>query len=230
MEVLFWRGADVSKSPEPAASFTLDCGVEDGDTIYPICSEPLDEKTRLLAVYEAFGSVLQMGCACQTSIFAIDAETMTIRWHANPIGGWVHTIRYVAALDVIVAFGRHQHDDDQKRDRFQYVVVLDATTGSQRRMETINYSVQRSEVIYSGLSRIADDFVVVVVFDDGSTCAVDLRHFLEHGFLREGQRLVVSRSPLGEGSDVKEAAVSGQTVIASVVDGSGSRSLYFSLP
>ncbi|TFY64645.1 hypothetical protein EVJ58_g2494 [Rhodofomes roseus] len=144
MEILFWRGADISESPEPAASFTLDCGIEDGDTIYPICSAPLDEKTRLLAVYEAFGSTPQVGSACQTSIFAIDAETMTIRWHAKPIGGWVHTIRYIAALDVIVAFGRHQqwqHDDYDKRDTFQYVVALDPATGSERRMETINHGV-----------------------------------------------------------------------------------------
>ncbi|KAH9840317.1 uncharacterized protein C8Q71DRAFT_746908, partial [Rhodofomes roseus] len=60
MEVLFWRGADIPKSPEPAASFTLEVGVEDGDQIYPTCSVPLDEKTFLLVVYEADGNVLPM--------------------------------------------------------------------------------------------------------------------------------------------------------------------------
>ncbi|KAH9840319.1 uncharacterized protein C8Q71DRAFT_746915 [Rhodofomes roseus] len=230
MEVLFWRGADVPKSLEPAASLTLDCGVEGGDEVHPTCSAPLDEKTFLLPVYEALGSFLQIGSACQTSIYAIDTETMTIRWHAKPIGGWVHTIRYVAALDVIVAFGRHQHDDDQKRDTFGYVVALDPATGSERRMETISHGVQGSPVEYGGLSRIADDFVVVVVFDDGSTCAVELTHFLEHGFPREGERLVVSRPQLGEVSNVQEIAVTGQTVIATVGHWSEHRSLYFTFP
>ncbi|TFY64724.1 hypothetical protein EVJ58_g2447 [Rhodofomes roseus] len=231
MEVLCWRGADVPKSPEPAASFTLEVGVEDGDQIYPTCSAPLDEKTFLLAVYEADGSVLPVQSACQTSIYAIDVETMTIRWHAKPIGGWVHTVRYVAALDVIVAFGRHDNGDGVKPDKFGYVVALDPATGSQRRMETISHNVQGVPVEYGGLSQTADDFLVVIVFRDGSTCAVGLRHFLEHGFSREGEQLAVFRPQLGEESNVKEVAVSGQTVIVSVGHGNrGSRSLYFTFP
>ncbi|KAH9840326.1 uncharacterized protein C8Q71DRAFT_486425 [Rhodofomes roseus] len=230
MEVLCWRGADVPKSPEPAASFTLEVGVEDGDDIFPTCSTPLDEETFLLAVYEADGDVIATQSACQTSIYAIDVETMTIRWHAKPNGGSVHTIRYVAALDVIVAFGQHDNGDGIKSDRFNYVVVLDPATGSQRRMETISHGVQGSPVEYGGLSPTADDFLVVIVFRDGSTCAVDLKHFLEHGFPRLGERVAVSGSPLGERSNITKAVVSGQTVIVTVGHGSQSRSMYFTLP
>ncbi|TFY51929.1 hypothetical protein EVJ58_g10300 [Rhodofomes roseus] len=229
MEVLCWRGADVPKSPEPDASFTLAVGIEDGDQIYPTCSAPLDETVFLLAVYEADGNVLPVQSACQTSIYAIDVETMTIRWHAE-LGGWVHTVRYVAALDVIVAFGRHDNGDGDKSDKFGYVVALDPATGSQRRMETISHNVQGVPVEYGGLSQTADDFLVVIVFRDGSTCAADLRHFLEHGFPRLGKRLVVSGSPLGEQSNITKAVVSGQTVIVTVGHGSESRSLYFTLP
>jgi len=92
IEVLRWRGADVPHSPEPDASCQLEVGVEDGDQIYPTCSASLDANTFVLAVYEADGNVLPTKSACQTSVYAIDTETMTIRWHATPIGGWVHTI------------------------------------------------------------------------------------------------------------------------------------------
>ncbi|TFY68648.1 hypothetical protein EVJ58_g885 [Rhodofomes roseus] len=116
MEVLCWREADVPNSPVPDVSFTLEVGVEDGDQIHPTCSALLDEQSVLLAVHQADGSTLPGQSACQTLIYAINAETMTIRWHAKPIEGQVHTIRYVAALDVIVAFGLHDNGDGLKRD------------------------------------------------------------------------------------------------------------------
>jgi len=76
---------------------------------------------------------------------------------------------------VIVAFGRHDNGDGIQSDKFGYVVVFDPATGSQRQMEVINHSVQGSAVEYCGLSQTGDKFAVVVVFADGSVCAVDLR-------------------------------------------------------
>ena len=138
----------------------------------------------------------------------------------------MHTVRYVAALNVIVGFGRHDNGDAIQSDKFGYVVVLDPATGIQQQTETINHGVQGTAVEYGGLRQTGDSFAVVVVFADGSVCAVDLKRFLEHGFPREGERVVVSK-PLPEGSRVKEVAVGGQTVIISVYN--SSHSLYFSL-
>ncbi|KZT66563.1 hypothetical protein DAEQUDRAFT_448429 [Daedalea quercina L-15889] len=233
MEVLRWRGVDVPRFPEPDASIELEVPHEDYDEIHPTsssCCVPLDESSFLMPVYEAAGSFLPVGGACQTTIYAVDAETMTIRWRAEPVGGHVHSVHYVAALDSIVAFGNHDNGDGIKRDPLAYVLVLDPATGTQRRMESLIYRIQGRSVQYCGLSRQTDGFAIVVVFRDGTTCAVHLEQFLEQGFPTEGERLACFK-PFGEETfQVEEVSIAEQMAVLSVDDGSGSLHLrYFSL-
>ncbi|TFY69828.1 hypothetical protein EVJ58_g186 [Rhodofomes roseus] len=183
-----------------------------------------------MAVSEADSGALSSGDGSQTSIYAIDAEAMSVRWRSEPVGGSVHDVRYVAPLDVVVAFGKHHNGDAVQADPFAFVLVLDPATGIQRRVETISHRIHGNPVAHCQLSQKADGgFTVVVVFRDGSTCVTDLKQFLERGFLREGERLVV-KSPREIFRVLEAVGVVEQTVIMGTNNGSGSlRTQYVNL-
>lgn len=86
-------------------------------------------------------------------------------------------VRYVAALDAVVAFGAHDNGTYEDPDPFACVLALDPVTGVQRRLETVGKPVRDGSVQYCGLAGEAD--TVVVVFSDASTWSGNLREVVE---------------------------------------------------
>ncbi|EPS95318.1 hypothetical protein FOMPIDRAFT_1054306 [Fomitopsis schrenkii] len=222
MEVLRYRAADVSTFTEPDAHFELATSREIFERIQPTCSGLLDEHTILMAVYEADDDQLPKGDACQTAIYAVDTESMTVRWRSDSVGGMVTDVRYVAALDAVVAFGAHDNGTHEDPDPFAYVLALDPATGVQRRMETVGHRGREGSVQYCGLAGKADDLIMVVVFSDASVWSGNLRSMLEDG-PAGGSWLQIVESLTGD-RRIDVAGVAGRTVILSVNDVNGSSS------
>lgn len=223
MEVLRYRAADVSSFAEPDAGFELATSNEDFERIHPTCNSLLDEHTILMAVYEADDDQLPKGDACQTAIYAVDTESMTVRWRSKYVGGTVADVRYVASLDVVVAFGTHDNGTHEEPDPFAFVLALDPATGMQRRAETVRCRARDSSVQYCGLTREADDGpdTVVVVFSDASTFKGRLEALLSNGFATEEGWLDIAGT-LDQDCRVEAAGLAGPLVILSVDNGTGS--------
>lgn len=213
MELLHYRAASILTSSEPDAHFELTSSCEDFECIHPTCSGLLDEHTVLVAVYEADNDQLPKSDACQTAIYAVDTESMTVRWRSEYVGGAVTDVRYVAALDAVVAFGAHDNGTYEDPDPFAYVLVLDPATGVQRRLETVSKGVRDGSVRFCGLAGKAD--TVVVVFSDASTWSGSLRGILEES---AGGNWLQAVECLTGDRRVDKAEVAGRTVIISVQD------------
>ena len=134
-------------------------------------------------------------------------------------------VRYVAALDAVVAFGAHDNGTYEDPDPFAYVLVLDPATGVQRRLETVSKGVLDGSVQYCGLAGNAD--TVVVVFSDASIWSGSLKGVLLDGSAG-GNWLQAVESLTGD-HRVEIAGVAGHTVILSVKDDSSSEVRFFGL-
>ncbi|KAI0725752.1 hypothetical protein C8Q72DRAFT_850302 [Fomitopsis betulina] len=100
MDILRYRGPDIASILGPDASSKLQVPADSGyHQIQPLCTAPLDKHGFLMAVYEADCSVLPVQGRCRTSIYALDAEAMTIRWHAEPVGGGLYSVHNITGLD-----------------------------------------------------------------------------------------------------------------------------------
>ena len=218
MEVLRYRAADLSSFPEPDASIELVTSSEDFERIHPTCSGLLDEHTLLMAVYEADDDQLPKDDACQTAIYAIDTESMSIRWRSAYVGGMVTDVRYIAALDAVVAIGTHDNGTQEEPDPFAFALALDPATGTQGQVGTIKHHARNGTVQYCGLAGEADSLTIAVVFSDASTWVGSLQESLETGSAT-GTWLCIAESFTG-GRKVDAAGVAGRTAIFSARDSS----------
>ncbi|KAI0725757.1 hypothetical protein C8Q72DRAFT_954579 [Fomitopsis betulina] len=212
MEVLRYRG---TTSSEPDASISLATSCE--YCIHPTCSALLNPQPFIVAVHEADIDYPPRGNASQTTVYAIDADTMTIRWHHADVGGTIHKVYHVAAQGVVSAFGTHDAGDREHPDVLEFVLTVDSMTGAERFTAEVMYCDQAASIKYCGLTESDGNFIVIAVLENGSICAVDLERFLEHRFQRDGQMLK-SLDPLQSGNVVKAAGVSGRVVAFSVDD------------
>ena len=211
--MLFRSAANISSFLGPDASF-LETLSENFERIHPTCSGLLDEDTVLIAVYEADDDQLPKGDACQTAIYAVDTKRMAVRWHSEYVGGTVKDVRYVALLDVVVAFGMHDDGTYQECDPFGFILALNPATGAQRRMQTLRCRVQGGPVLFCGLAGDVDALTVVVICGDESAWVGDLRELVESESA-SGKWMHTVESLAG-GRQVDEAEATGNTVILSV--------------
>lgn len=229
MDVLSWHRPHTPRSSDADASFEMETRRDNSDLIYPLCTAPLDETNFLLAVFEGDNGLVPAGDWCQTVIYAIDYRTLTVRWTAKPIGGIVRDIRYIPTLDAIVVIGKHDHGGDEcdlgdgiAWDPYTFVAMLDPATGSQRRMEEINYRAHGTFVKCCAVDQSAQDPTLAVMFWDGTLCVVDVEAFVEEGFPRREDGRLRVESTLQERRKVRMAVVAERTVVIWAADGSGS--------
>ncbi|KAI0725749.1 hypothetical protein C8Q72DRAFT_575051 [Fomitopsis betulina] len=217
MEVLRYPTSRDKGFPQPDASFQLTESIADGDEISPMCSTGLDAGAFVLAVYEGTGGLPQ-GNQCQTACYAIDSRSMAVLWSAPTVWGQIDRIWYVPSLDAIVAIGKHDTGEKWGGDGSPWattLVILDPSTGAQRRFETIHYGVQGSPVKHCAVTPGEHDPTLVVVFEDGEICAVSVESFIKTGLPKEGHRLQTQRSFDGS-CTVNWALVVERTVLVSV--------------
>lgn len=228
MEVLRYPTSRDMDYPQPDASFQLEESIADGDEISPMCSTDLDAETFVLAVYEGTGNLPQ-GNQCQNAFHAIDSRSMTVRWSAPTVWGQIDRIWYVPSVNAIIAIGKHNTGEKWGGDGSLWtttVVLLDPTTGTQRRLETIHHGAQGTPVKHCAVTPGAHDPTLVVVFEDGTICAVSVDSFVKAGLPREEHRLETQKL-VDESCTVEWALLAEKAVFLSVARVDGGRNIRY---
>ena len=228
MEVLRYPTSRDLDYPQPDASFQLTESIADGDEISPMCSVALDATTFVLAVYEGTGGLPQ-GNQCQTAFYAIDSQSMAVRWSAPTVWGQIDRIWYVPSVDAIIAIGKHDTGEKWAENGSPWattLVVLDPSTGAQRRQETIHHGAQSSPVKYCAVTPGTPDPELVTVCEDGAICIVSVANFIRTGLPRAGHRLETQKV-IDEPCTVHWALVAEKAVFMSVSRVDGSKTIVY---
>ena len=230
MEVLRYPTSRNMDYPQPDANFQLTESIEDGDEISTMCSIALDATTFVLAVYEGTGGLPQ-GRQCQNAFHAIDSQSMTVRWSAPTVWGQIDRIWYISSADAIIAVGKHNTGEKWGGDGSDSpwtttIVVLDPSTGAQRRLETIHHGAQGTPVKLCAVTPGAHDPELMIVFEDGQICALSVEHFVRTGLPWAGHRLETQRAIDGT-CTVNWALLAEKTVFMSVSRADGSKAITY---
>jgi hypothetical protein len=230
IDLLRWRGPQITDDQQPDARLELQPIRQDTKSMVPGCYVDLSSNICVLCTHEEVNyDVEPLDHMDLTSVKAIDAETMTVQWTAEPIWGQANHVQHVPTLGIILVFGTQtldRGDEARKNVRHStFVAVLDAQTGAHRKLDTIDSDMQGGYLISVSLSAGEVDQSLVAVWDNGDVNIVKLQKFMESGFDRDGPRLptmkvfpsLVVTADVAQGSVV---AVAGAKTERAVSEGS----------
>jgi hypothetical protein len=210
MFILQWRGPNVRTGQEPDARLELSLSLEGGHLIHTESFAQMNDDTFLLCVRESRMDVVHNGRTSQIVIYAIDVQSLTVRWRAEPIFGLHCTIDFVPALGVAVAIGRNPPQNET------WIAVLNKDTGAYLRMEVIDHHSEAGvPVLTCAVSQSAENPALVVVFEDGDYVVSDLHTFAEEGLARyeDDGSLKVTKAFGEEQVTIQRAVVGNGTLV-----------------
>ena len=189
LDVFRWRAGDLPASPQPDATLTLKARLNGCDRTYPSCSATLDASTFILVVSEEVAGLIADGYHRQMILYAIDWTTMSVRWTAEPMWGFIYDVWHVGSQGMVVVAGEREMGGWSQF----YIAVLDPSTGERRSLEVINKTPNDNTPKFWGLSEDHENPDVVVIFANGSICIVPLADFAVNGFPRDGEDVRTER-------------------------------------
>nr|GAT51913.1 predicted protein [Mycena chlorophos] len=188
LNVLSWGPNDRDRDDAaPTQTIEFVSGLLQCDSMVPLRHYAVDERSFVLCThecryYEGVG---------YTSVRRIAVPGLSILWKAAPIPGDFHkagTLAYVPALGLLVLSIHYDTSrGDPDRVYFQLetvVVVLDAETGEQRAVDSIDSDTEQDRIIDVQVSA-DEDPVLCVFWRRGEVLLVRLQEFIESGFPRE---------------------------------------------
>jgi hypothetical protein len=198
LDLLCWRGPQIKDDQQPDARLELQPVRPGTQSMVPGCYIDLGSNVCVLCTNEAVKyDVEPLDHMDLTSVKAIDVETMTVKWTAEPIWGEANHVQHVPTLGVILVFGTQDiHRGDITRVSIRdstYVAVIDAKSGSLRMMDTIDSGVQGNYIVSISLSGQDLNSCLVTVWDSGEVNIIGFRQFMESGFERDGLRLQTTK-------------------------------------
>jgi hypothetical protein len=218
MDVLRWRGPQSEDYQDPDARLELTMSLHDGDLMGPESMTSIGDETLLLCVHERFAEAILGGG--QLLVYAIDIDSLTVRWTADAIWGYDGTIHFVPALGVVIAIARNNLEPDESRYHHPatWIAVLDKDTGARTRMEVINHFDAGAAVVKCTVSQSAEDPALVVVFEDGDHIIMSLRDFVNNGLPKnpDDGSLCVQKA-FTESVTVRQAVVGDKTFVLLLV-------------
>jgi hypothetical protein len=193
IDLLRWRGPQIVEDQQPDARLELQPIRQETQSMVPGCSMDLSSNICVLCTHEAVKyDVKPLDHMDLTSVKAIDVETMTVKWTAEPLWGKTNHIQHVPPLEAIVIFGAQDIDrGDETRSKIRvstFVAVLDAQTGARQRLDSIDSDVLGYLVSIS-LSAGEADLSLITVWETGDVNIISLQKFIDNGFDWDGLRL-----------------------------------------
>jgi hypothetical protein len=213
MDVLRWKGPHSDDDQEPDACLQLIMSLEDGELMGPESTASIGDDTLLLCIYERFeGTILPGGC--RMVVYAIDIDSLTVRWKADSIAGSHCIVHFIPALCVVITIGHGNIEDSGRYPPVTWIAVLDKDTGTCLRMELINHVEVGAAVVQCTVSDNAEDPALVVVFSDGDHIITSLRDFVNNGLPKhfDDGSLRVSKT-FTESVIVKQAVVGDRLLV-----------------